>query len=163
MNGMSSPIRSPQLRTRNDFFVAISTIIEGAGGAPVTTDDSIDSYVSLAVDSSNGEIMVVDSLMISFASVDVDKVVGVVLRRVNRIRFVLATLSILSVGETPSDSQAKAEGYGNKKKLINLLPLRRFRKRTAYASWCEYEWHTRVRKVGSKDVSKCLSKYLSSQ
>lgn len=175
MNGISSPIRSPQLRTRNDFFVAISMIIEGAGGAPVTTDDSIDTTASASVDPSKAEMRVVGFVVLSLSSdalfsliVDevvgalsplvVDETLGVVLRRVNRILFVLETLSTLSVDdEIPSDSQAKAEGCGNKKKLVNLF--------------CFYDAAPRLMmlhgednaKVASNDVSECLSKYLSSQ
>lgn len=136
MNGISSPIRSPQLRTRNDFFVAISMVIEGAGGAPVTTDDSIDTTASASVDPSKAEMrvvgfvvlslsvnaIIVDGIVGAFPSFVVDETLGVVLRRVNRILFVLETLSTLSVDdEIPSDSQAKAEGWGNKKKIVNLF------------------------------------------
>lgn len=174
MNGISSPIRSPQLRTRNDFFVAISMIIEGAGGAPVTTDDSIDTTASASVDPSKAEMRVVGFVVLSLSSdalfsliVDEDvgalsplvvETLGVVLRRVNRILFVLETLSTLSVDdEIPSDSQAKAEGCGNKRKLVNLF--------------CFYDAAPRLMmlhgednaKVASNDVSECLSKYLSSQ
>jgi hypothetical protein len=45
--------------------------------------------------------------------------VGVVLRRVNRILFELATLSVFSVSAVTSDSQAKTQIEGEKHHIIN--------------------------------------------
>ena len=110
MKGISSPILSPQFLTRSDFFVTISTLIDGE---PVTTEVSVEITVSfdwfVAVDSVDGSVISLvgeDFEVFSTSSVVVvveNVVVGVVLRRVNRILFVLTTLSV------PSESQAEGK------------------------------------------------------
>lgn len=113
MKGMSSPILSPQFRTRRDFFVVISTAIEGSGGEPVTTEVSTDSSVSFcgAIVDSLKSLIDTDFNVSTSSPIDVD-VVGVVVRRVNRILFVLTIFSAGGVVNS-SDSHAKREMFIN--------------------------------------------------
>lgn len=90
MKGMSSPILSPQFLTRSDFFVVISTAITVS---PVTTDDSMETDSSPLV--SSVASVVTDSEISS--PVNVVGVDGVVVRRVNRILFVLTISSAVGV------------------------------------------------------------------
>lgn len=121
MKGMSSPILSPQLRTRRDFFVDISMAIDGG---PVTIDVSMESIVSFdgeAVDDVIDEMFaVVVVFSMTVVSLSVVNVVGVVLRRVNRYLFVLVTF--FSAFVVPSDSHASQHRLKRKKyKTINSL------------------------------------------
>lgn len=120
MKGMSSPILSPQLRTRSDFFVDISMAIDGE---PVTIDVTMDSFVSFDVETVDDVIdeIVVVFVVVSFPTVVslsdaafVVNVVGVVLRRVNRYLFAVTFFSGAFVVSS-SDSHASQHRLKRKK------------------------------------------------